>query len=297
MHDDLLARLELENQLRAAVEQDKFKLNFQPIVDLRQGRIQGAEVLIRWTLDEGRSVSPAKFIPMIEEIGLMSRVGEWVLEKSMREFLGLIDDITRSGHQDFYLGVNVSRHQLSDPFFFERLERILERTGFDRRRLKLEMNESDDTRGMEQALQTMLDLHDSGVGIQMDDFGKGHSSLTCFQAYPIEAVKIDRSFTASIATDHSHAVIAQAIVQLAHHLNAKIIAEGVESATQLEWLRRWGCDAAQGFLFSPPLCSHSLRELMHDPMRSEGIRMLRSKPSPSISFDLDSTPNSVNPIS
>ena len=296
MHDDLVVRLELENQLRAAVEQEQFTLNYQPIVDLRHGTIRGVEALIRWTLD-GRAVPPSQFIPMIEEIGLIGRVGEWVLENAMIEFLSLLRIVAQPCREDFYLGVNVSRRQLSDPFFFERLEGIFDRTGFDRRRLKLEMNESSDTRGEDQALQTMLDLHGVGVGINIDDFGKGQSSLTCFQAYPIEAVKIDRSFTASIATDHSHAVIAQAIVQLAHHLNAKIIAEGVESETQVDWLRKWGCDAAQGFLFSPPICLNELQALIQDPMQSEGIRILRAKPHPSIAFDLGPTSNWVNPIS
>ena len=147
------------------------------------------------------------------------------------------------------------------------------------------MNESRDTRNSQRSLDTMLELHASGVGIQIDDFGKGHSSLTCFQAYPIETVKIDRNFMASIASDHSHAVIAQAIVQLAHHLNAKIIAEGVESQKQLESLRKWGCDAAQGYLFSPPLALDDLRKLLCDQSQSEGIRMLRSGALPSLAFD------------
>jgi EAL domain-containing protein (putative c-di-GMP-specific phosphodiesterase class I) len=227
---------------------------------------------------------------MIEEIGLIGRVGEWVLETSMRDFASLLDQIPAGHRSEIYLGVNVSRRQLSDPFFFDGLDSILHRTGFDRRRLKLEMNESSDARGGEQALNTMLDLHGAGIGIQIDDFGKGQSSLTCFQTYPIEAVKIDRSFTASIATDHSHAVIAQAIVQLAHHLGAKIVAEGVESAEQLESLRMWGCDAAQGYLFSPPLTSEALGLLLRDPQRSDGIRMLRGAARPALAFDTGLTP-------
>jgi EAL domain-containing protein (putative c-di-GMP-specific phosphodiesterase class I) len=230
---------------------------------------------------------------MIEEIGLIGRVGEWVLETSMREFAQLIDQIPDDQNKNIYLGVNISRRQLSDPFFYNRLDEILKRTGFGRHLLKLEMNESNESRDSEQTLNTMLDLHGSGIGIQIDDFGKGQSSLTCFQAYPIEAVKIDRSFTASIATDHSHAVIAQAIVQLAHHLNARIIAEGVESANQLESLRMWGCDAAQGFLFSPPLTSESLGILLRDPMKSDGIRMLRSGANPALAFNTGPVDQSI----
>lgn len=296
MHDELVARLELENRLRVAVEREEFTLNYQPIVDLRRGTIQGIEALLRWTPADGPSMSPSDFIPVIEEIGLIGRVGEWVLETAMRECLGMMKNVPACCNRDLYLGVNVSRRQLSDPFFFDRLQRIFERIGFDRYRLKLEMNESHDLRGEDQALQTMLDLHDSGVGIQIDDFGKGRSSLTCFQAYPIEAVKIDRSFIASIATDHCHAVIARAIVQLAHHLNAKIVAEGVESTSQLQWLRTWGCDAAQGFLFSPPLDSDSLRELIRDPLQCEGIRMLRSQRTDGFSFGLNPLSNAINRI-
>jgi diguanylate cyclase (GGDEF)-like protein len=285
MHEDVVARMELEDQLRRAVEQQNFKLKYQPIIDLNRGTIQGVEVLIRWTADNGQCILPSIFIPMVEEIGLIGHVGEWVLENSMRDFASLLDHIPDGHTREIYLGVNVSRRQLSDPFFFDSLDNILHRTGFDRRRLKLEMNESSDARGGEQALNTMLDLHDSGIGIQIDDFGKGQSSLTCFQTYPIETVKIDRSFTASIATDHSHAVIAQAIVQLAHHLGAKIVAEGVESAAQLESLQKWGCDAAQGYLFSPPLTCELLGRLLRDPTASEGIRMLRTAARPALVLD------------
>ncbi len=284
MHDDVVARMELENELRRAIKNQSFELNYQPIIDLTRGTIQGVEVLIRWTCDDGNRVSPSEFIPMIEEIGLIGQVGEWVLETSMRDFANLLKQVPETLNQDIYLGVNVSGRQLSDPFFSGRLDNILRSTGFDRRRLKIEMNESNDSRNGEQALHTMLDLHDSGIGIQIDDFGKGQSSLTCFQSYPIEAVKIDRSFTASIATDHSHAVIAQAIVQLAHSLNTKIVAEGVESAKQLQSLRVWGCDAAQGYLFAPPLTSESLGILLRDPMQSDGIRMLHEDIFPAINI-------------
>lgn len=288
MHEDIVARMELENQLRHAVDKKNFELHYQPIVNLTTGAIQGVEALVRWTTDCGRMISPAQFIPMVEEIGLIGPLGDWVLEQAMCEMMELMDE--HSIH-NVYLGTNISQRQLSDPFFLENLEQIISRTGFDRRLFKIEVNESADTRSAEHALHTLLKLHNSGVGIQIDDFGKGQSSLTCFQTYPIEAVKIDRSFTASIATDHSHAVIAQAIVQLAHHLNAKIVAEGVESATQLESLRMWGCDAAQGFLFSAPLAKPELGALLDDPLQSEGVRMLRRAARPSLAFH----PSPLNP--
>ncbi|TWU58779.1 Cyclic di-GMP phosphodiesterase Gmr [Rubripirellula tenax] len=288
MHADVVERMELENQLRRAVELESFELNYQPIVNLRDASIMGIEVLMRWKNEQGVYISPSDFIPMAEEIGLIGKVGEWAIEHAMNAFNDVVSRLPAGSHQDLYMGVNASRRQLSDPFFVERLNQIIDRTGFERQRLKLEVNESYDPRHREQAVQTMLSLHRTGVGIQIDDFGKGQSSLTCFQSYPIEAVKIDRSFTAAIATDHSHAVITQAIVQLAHQLGSRIVAEGVESKEQLAALRRWGCDAVQGYYFSQPLSVDRLYELLADPMQSEGIRALRQQVAMPILFSQQS---------
>ncbi len=294
MHEAVVARMELEDNLRRAISSKAFELHYQPIVNLATATIQGVEVLMRWRDESGQFVPPGQFIPIIEEIGLIRQVGEWVLETAMQDFGNLIANLPNHCDADVYLGVNVSPRQLGDLFFLERLNEIIERASFDRRLLKLEMNESGDPRHNQLCFDTMLELHASGVGIQIDDFGKGHSSLTCFQAYPIETVKIDRSFTASIASDHSHAVIAQAIVQLAHHLNAKIIAEGVESQCQLESLRKWGCDAAQGYLFSAPLELSELDALLRKQTNSKGIQMLRSGAIPSLAFDTDSSARQIH---
>ena len=131
-----------------------------------------------------------------------------------------------------------------------------------------------------------MNVHGAGIGIQIDDFGKGTSSLTCFQNYPVETVKIDRSFTANIATNHSHSVITQAIVDLAHDLDASIVAEGVESDTQLQLLKQWGCDAAQGFFLSEPLDSESLRALLRNPAQSSGIGILMQRQPVSVNITL-----------
>ena len=276
MHDAVCARLDLENQLRKALRDESFTLRYQPIIGIPDGRIRGVEALLRWRDEAGKEVPPSEFAPVIEEIGLITQLGEWVIEKATRQFGGLLKQLSPEAGNDIYVAVNIARCQLSDPFFVDRLDTILKQTRFDRRSLKLEMTESVDPQRDEQALQTMLELQDSGIGIHIDDFGKGHSSLTCFQAYPIEMVKIDRSFTASIACEHGHAVIAQAIVQLAHHLNARVVAEGVESERQLEKLRQWGCDLAQGYLFAPPLTLNQLERLLRDPTRCDGIRLLRN---------------------
>ena len=278
MHDDVVARHEMEHRLREALENESFEIRYQPIVDLNNATVLGVEVLLRWQDDEGNYISPMEFIPVAEEIGLISQLGEWVLESAMKEFGKLLATAPDSS-KSIYLGVNVSRRQLSDPLFLRRLNETIEATGFDRNLLKIEMTEAVDPRHKERSLATMVELCESGVGIHIDDFGKGNSSLTCFQSYPVESIKIDRSFTAAITYEHSHAVIARAIVDLAHCLNASIVCEGVESEQQLNLLREWGCDAAQGYLFSQALTMKELQEFLEDPTQSPGIRLLNPMPS------------------
>lgn len=275
MHDAVVARHELEAQLRVALRDEKFELRYQPIVNLKTCQIQGVEVLSRWRGEDGEYVPPSEFVPVAEEIGMISQFGEWVLERSMREFSAMMGSFEDASRPDVYLAVNISRRQLGDPFFIDRLQAIIDRTRF-KWSLKLEMSENGDTRHNERSLQTMLDLHQSGVGIHIDDFGKGNSSLTCFHDYPIETVKIDRTFTASITIDHGHAIITQAIVQLAHHLMATIVCQGVESAKQLNLLQQWGCDLGQGYIFAPPLNIVELERLLVNPGESDGIKILKS---------------------
>ncbi len=276
MHEAVVARHELESELRAALEDKKFELRYQPIIDIKRGMIVGVEVLMRWKSTDGNYVPPVEFIPIAEEIGLIHQVGEWVLESSMVQFGSMLQSLSAGANRDVYLGVNVSRRQVADQSFSDCLDKIIAKTEFDRRLLKLEMSETGDPRHHERSLNTMLALHQSGIGIHIDDFGKGNSSLTFFKDYPVETVKIDRSFTASITTDHDHRVITQAIVQLAHHLNSKIVCEGIESEQQLSLLRQWGCDLAQGYLFTPPVEIDALKSLLEDPSQSAGIRLLKT---------------------
>lgn len=275
MHEAVCARLSLEERLRQAVDKESFSLCYQPIVELASGMIRGVEALIHWRDEDGQFVSPSEFVPVVEEIGLIVQVGEWVIERATREIGALRRSLPLSVNNEFYVGVNTSRLQLTNQMFLEHLVSILNSTGFERRLLKLEMSESSDTREAEQVSESINKLHHAGIGIHIDDFGKGRSSLTCFHAHPVESVKIDRSFTASIVSDHSHAAIAQAVIKLAHDLQAKVIAEGVESESQMTTLHRWNCDLAQGYLFAPPLDVAGLRELVCDPDRSAGIRLLR----------------------
>ncbi|QDV61504.1 putative bifunctional diguanylate cyclase/phosphodiesterase [Crateriforma conspicua] len=274
MHAAVCARLEMEEQLRRAVDHGDFRLLYQPIVDLANGRIKGVETLLRWQNERGVNVSPDEFVPVMEEVGLISAVGEWVIRESTTQFGGMLQRLPDSIRDTIYLGVNLSSRQLNDQSFLRRLLQILDETGFDRRRFKLEMRETADQRSGARALAGMQSLNQSGIGIHIDDFGKGQSSLLCFQAYPVETVKIDRSFTAQIVSDNSHAVITRAVIQLAHQLGARIVAEGVESEQQMSLLRRWGCNMAQGYFFAPPLSLEDLERLIVQPTRSTGVKSL-----------------------
>ncbi len=274
MHEAVCERLDLEAQLRQALETGGFSLRYQPIVDLSRARIAGVEALLRWQDATGREVPPTTFVPIMEEVGLITDLGEWVIEQASQAFGDMMRQLPASIRDEVYLGVNLSSRQLNDQHFLMRLKEILDRTGFDRHRFKLEICESQDQRNDSRSLACMQSLQELGVGLHIDDFGKGRSSLLCFQSYPVETIKIDRSFTAEIAGENSHAVITKAIIQLAHHLGAGIVAEGVESEEQLNLLRRWECNLAQGYLFSPPLTLDELRELLLDPKRSRGVRLL-----------------------
>ena len=275
MYEEVLKRLDQQNELRVALENEQFELHYQPIINMHSATVEGVEVLLRWKDSSGNYVSPAEFIPVIEEIGLIQQVGEWVLDQAMMDYARVKRDLGGFAQENFYIGLNTSSRQLADPFFVDRLGVIAKRQKFDRSKLKVEINEGQDARHGDQVRQTLLDLQESGVGILIDDFGKGQSSLTCFQNYPIEAVKIDRSFMASIAKDRTHAVITEAIVGLAHHLNARIVAEGVESIDQLQSLVSWDCDAAQGYLFAPPMSASSLVEFLEHQADNEGIQKLK----------------------
>ncbi len=289
MHQAIVARHELENDLRQALENEEFQIYYQPIIGLQSGQVQGVEALLRWNREDGSVVSPMEFIPVAEEIGLMTYLGEWVFENAMREFAAMLGSLPDSVDRQIYLSVNASRHQLGDPFFIERLNQMIHRADFPRHLVKIEMNEAGDPRHNDRSLNTMRHLHESGVGIHIDDFGKGTSSLTCFQSHPVETVKIDRSFTASIAIDREHAIITQAIVQLAHQLGARIVCEGVESEQQLNLLRQWGCDAAQGYLFAPALSIDELRSFLKSNVDCEGIRIIKKTPVLDLNFPTSTT--------
>lgn len=245
MNERAVKRLELESQLRHALERGELSLHYQPQVISASGRVVGAEALLRWQSPAYGMVSPERFIPLAEETGLIVPIGRWVLESACREAV--------AWPQPLRVSVNVSSRQFRDGMLVETVAAVLEATGLAAGRLELEVTESlllEDMDGTSRILERLQRL---GVRIALDDFGTGYSSLSYLKRFPFGVLKIDRSFVNGIIDDPDDAALCEAIIQMAHVLNLKVIAEGVETAEQLEYLAARGVDLVQGYYYSRPL--------------------------------------------
>ena len=243
-------RHNLESALRQAIERQEFTLYYQPQVDIRAGQVVGMEALLRWQHPERGLLSPATFIGVAEESGLIEPIGQWVLRSACQRAKAWID----AGYPPLKVAVNISPRQLIRPSEFSRsITRILNSTGLDPRFLELEMTESLLVHNVEESIAVLRRLGQNGVRIAVDDFGTGYSSLSYLRQLPIDTLKIDRSFVRDIETDPEDRAIIQAIIAMAHSLNLQVTAEGVETRGQLDALARLGCDEYQGYLFSKPL--------------------------------------------
>ncbi|MBK7063225.1 MAG: EAL domain-containing protein [Rubrivivax sp.] len=241
-------RLELGNELRGALGRNEFSLHYQPKVAMADSAVVGFEALLRWRNPRLGAVSPAVFVPVLEEIGLIVDVGEWVLQEACRWAAGLRG---RCG-QAPSISVNLSARQFRHPNLDRMVHDTLLATGLPAARLELEITESS-LMDLESNLQTMDRLKRLGVGLSIDDFGTGYSSLSYLKRFPVDELKIDASFVRDVAVDRDDAAIVVAIIGLAHHLHLKVIAEGVETQEQLAFLRRHGCDEVQGYLIARPM--------------------------------------------
>ena len=245
MQKSVESRAMLERELRQALAREELQLYYQMQVNRKQ-QVIGAEVLLRWINPERGFVSPAQFIPLAEESGLILPIGLWVLETACRQ-LRQWQDSPATRH--LQLAVNVSARQFRQPNFVEQVGEILKRLGIDPTRLKLELTESIVLTDVEETVQKMLALKQLGVQFSMDDFGTGYSSLSYLKRLPLDQIKIDQSFVRDIVIDKSDAIIVKTIIDMSINFNLEVIAEGVETEEQLEILRQNGCQAFQGYLF------------------------------------------------
>ena len=242
-------RLVLENNLRYALTKKELHLYYQPQICLSSNAIVGCEALIRWQHPTRGMIMPMDFIPLAEESGLITPIGEWILIEACEQSMHW----SREGYPAIVVAVNISPRQFHHPGFFEQVRLALQVTGQDPNLLELEITESIAMQDTVKAIRIMHQLKSLGVRLSIDDFGTGFSSLSYLKDFPIDKLKIDQSFIRSLPDDTSNAAITQAIITLGRNLNLDIIAEGVETPQQLEFIQQRGCDTAQGYLFSRPL--------------------------------------------
>ena len=278
MNATAIKRLDQENALRKALDQNEFVLYYQPKMELSQGRITGVEALIRWNRPGHGFVAPLEFISVLEQTGLINRVGAWVIDSACRQ----IAEWRRSGIGEIPISVNVSGRQFSqhnldqdviratqendvDPELLEfelQTERALRENSIDSDLLELELTESSLMIHAKKTIGILRKLKALGIRISIDDFGTGYSSLAYLKRFPVDVLKIDRSFITDITTNPADAAITTAIIGMAHSLDVKVVAEGVENVEQLDFLRLRGCDEIQGYYLARPLPAAEISRLL-----------------------------------
>lgn len=253
-------RLVLETRLRQALAAEEFILYYQPLIDARSGRVVGVEALVRWQPPGGVMVLPGKFIPIAEETGLIVPLGEWVLRTACAQGRAWLD----SGLPPLVMAVNLSVRQFQSENLVELTQQVLAETQFPAACLELELTESMFMEHAEQSINTLKTLKALGVHLAIDDFGTGYSSLTYLKRFPIDKLKIDQSFVRGLENDPNDREIAATIIAMARSLKLSVLAEGVESEQQLDFLRQRGCDYYQGFLFHKPVPALELEVWLHE---------------------------------
>jgi diguanylate cyclase (GGDEF)-like protein len=258
MNDRSLERMSLDAHLRRALERKEFVLHYQPKVELASGQITGLEALIRWQHAEYGLVAPGRFISILEDNGLIVQVGEWVLGEACRQ----LDLWSNNQLPALRMALNLSGRQLQQRGLETAIQRIVFESSVDPRLIELEITESVLMRDPEQAARILRRLKDMGIRLSVDDFGTGYSSLSYLKSFPLDALKIDRSFVKDLVSDSDDAAIVQAIIALARSLKLRTIAEGVEELSQLALLKAFGCDEYQGYYFSHPLPADQMAQLL-----------------------------------
>ncbi|WP_460953269.1 EAL domain-containing protein [Pseudomonas marginalis] len=256
VHD--LARQDLESALRQAVEHDEFTLHYQPKVEVASGRLCALEALLRWERPDYGAVSPAVFVPILESLGLIVPVGRWVIEQVCRQ----IAEWQQGPIGPVEVSVNVSGHQLIEGDLIADIARLLKQHQVEPHWLEVELTEGSLMENTQHTIASLQRLHTMGVKISIDDFGTGYSSLAYLRRFPIDTLKIDIAFIREVTSNPQDAAITRTIIELAHSLNLRVVAEGVETQAQLAFLKEAGCDQIQGYLFSRPLPVETLERLL-----------------------------------
>ena len=257
MQESVVERMELERGMYNALNNGEFRMYYQPQVDLKSGRVVGTEALIRWQR-ENELIPPDKFIPLAEDTGLIVPLGEWVLRTACRQTKQWHDD----GFGELSIAINLSAKQFQNDHLVGLIQNILQETGLPPQALWLEITENTVMKDVGKAAEIMRQLRELGVRLSIDDFGTGYSSLNYLKYFPLDEIKIDKSFVRDIPARWDDVAIAKAIFTLAHSLNMRVLAEGIETSVQLEFMRLHDCDEIQGFLFSKPVTSQELSDML-----------------------------------
>lgn len=258
MNEKLMNKIEMQSELRKAIENKEFVAYYQPQIQLQDNKLVGFEALIRWKQEDGTLVPPIDFIPLAEETGLIVPIGQYILIEACRE-IKLWND---KGYKDLTMAVNLSARQFRDRDFVQMLTDIIDEVGVNPKNLELEITETLALEDMEYTVATIKKLQELGIKFSLDDFGTGYSSMHYLKSLPIDILKIDKSFLATLLEDESEQKIVKTIINMAQILELEVIAEGVESEEQAEYLKQMNCDMAQGFLYSRPVPSNEAYELI-----------------------------------
>lgn len=265
MYDETIKLLELENNLRLAIERQEFLLHYQPIISLQSDRLVGFEALIRWQHPEKGLISPVDFIPIAEDTSLILNIGEWLLEEACQQLQRWQQKYAHNQQvSSLKMSINLACQQLQDPLFIDKLDRILQETGVDGSSLRLEITESALIEPGGSIRDTLEQIRKRNIKLSIDDFGTGYSSLSYLRRFPIDNLKIDRSFIEQMNLDSENLEIVKVIISLAKTLGMDAISEGVETLQQLQQLKALGCEFGQGYLFAKPLTSTAVELMLQE---------------------------------
>ncbi len=267
MHASAVRRLKLESDLRRAIESEEFRLHYQPIMSLRHGRLTGFEALLRWERPGAGLVSPAEFLPVMEETGLIVFVGKWVIREACRQMHAW--NLQFPMDPPLTVAVNVSAKQFGQPDLVQQIAQALRETGVDPRSLKLELTETVTMRDVQRTAEILGEIKALGVRLSIDDFGTGYSSLSYLRRFPLDTLKVDRSFVSEMNSSKENLEIVQTIIALAHKIGMEVVAEGTETVEQIDQLRSLSCECAQGYFFGKPMDANSILQGVLLPMMKD----------------------------